>query len=50
MEQLDEKIVNSVQQQVLELSDYLNSRILGQKGLISRLLIALLADINNVEC
>lgn len=44
MEQLDDKIANIVQQQVLQLSDHLNSRILGQKGLISRLLIALLAD------
>ena len=34
----------SVQQQVLQLSTYLNTRILGQKNLISRLLIALLAD------
>lgn len=44
MEQLDDKIVASVQQQVLQLSSHLNSQILGQKGLISRLLIALLAD------
>ncbi|MFA6303412.1 MAG: MoxR family ATPase [Legionella sp.] len=44
MEQIDEKILNPVQQQVLQLRDYLNSRILGQKALISRLLIALLAD------
>lgn len=33
-----------VQQQILQLKDHLNSRILGQKPLISRLLIALLAD------
>ena len=33
-----------VQQQILHLSAYLNSRILGQKNLVSRLLIALLAD------
>jgi MoxR-like ATPase len=32
------------QQQLLALRDYLNSRILGQHNLISRLLIALLAD------
>lgn len=44
MEQSDDKIVNSVQQQIMQLSAHLNSRILGQKGLISRLLIALLAD------
>jgi MoxR-like ATPase len=44
MEQLDEKIVISVQQQVLQLSNHLNSQILGQKGLVSRLLVALLAD------
>ncbi len=34
----------TVQQHMLQLSTYLNSRILGQSGLISRLLIALLAD------
>lgn len=34
----------TVQQHVLQLRDYLNSRILGQSGLVSRLLIALLAD------
>lgn len=44
MEQLDDKAVGSVQQHVLQLSQYLNSRILGQNELISRLLIALLAD------
>ena len=33
-----------VQQKILELSAHLNERILGQKGLVSRLLIALLAD------
>jgi MoxR-like ATPase len=44
MEHLEEKIVNSVQQQIVQLRDYLDSRILGQKALISRLLIALLAD------
>lgn len=33
-----------VQKQVLELSAYLNTRILGQEKLVSRLLIALLAD------
>lgn len=44
MEQLDDKIKYTVQEQILELNHYLNSRILGQTGLISRLLIALLAD------
>lgn len=36
--------VQTVQAHVLQLSRYLNSTILGQSGLISRLLIALLAD------
>ncbi|MBI2787029.1 MAG: AAA family ATPase, partial [Legionella longbeachae] len=40
----DNKTENSVQQKIAQLSHHLNSRILGQKGLISRLLIALLAD------
>ena len=44
MEQTDVSAMQSAQQQVLQLSTYLNSRILGQKNLISRLLIALLAD------
>lgn len=44
MEQLEETTTMTVQQQILQLSAYLNSRILGQKELISRLLIALLAD------
>ena len=44
MEQVDISSTQLVQQQVLQLSAYLNSRILGQKNLISRLLIALLAD------
>lgn len=44
MEQVEEKVTNSVVQQVLQLRDYLNSRVLGQKALINRLLIALLAD------
>lgn len=35
---------NAVQEHVLQLSDHLNSRIIGQTNLISRLLIALLAD------
>ncbi|TAL62825.1 MAG: AAA family ATPase [Legionella sp.] len=44
MEQVGDRIVDSVQKQVAQLGNYLNSQILGQKGLISRLLIALLAD------
>ena len=44
MKQLDISSPHPVQQEVQRLSDYLNSRILGQKNLISRLLIALLAD------
>lgn len=44
MEQLEEKIMDSVQKELLQLSQHLNSRILGQQSLISRLLIALLAD------
>ena len=44
MEQADVTTMKAVQQHVLQLSTYLNSRILGQKSLISRLLIALLAD------
>jgi len=45
MEQVeDNKTGNAVQHQILQLSHRLNSRILGQNGLISRLLIALLAD------
>ncbi|WP_115303889.1 AAA family ATPase [Legionella beliardensis] len=44
MEQLDLSKIEMIQQQILQLNDHLNQRILGQKGLISRLLIALLAD------
>lgn len=45
MEQLDlDSTAQTVQQQFLQLSSYLNKRILGQEGLMSRLLIALLAD------
>jgi MoxR-like ATPase len=44
MEQINNSSTQLAQQQVLQLSAYLNSRILGQKNLISRLLIALLAD------
>ncbi|KTC88045.1 MULTISPECIES: AAA family ATPase [Legionella] len=44
MEQLDLSSTQAVQQQLLQLSEHLNGRILGQKGLVSRLLIALLAD------
>lgn len=44
MKQMDVPAKQVVQQQMLQLSTYLNTRILGQKNLISRLLIALLAD------
>lgn len=44
MEQLDVSSAQSAQQQLSQLSTFLNSRILGQKNLVSRLLIALLAD------
>lgn len=44
MDQIDVSRNNSVQQSILQLNAHLNSRILGQKALISRLLIALLAD------
>jgi MoxR-like ATPase len=36
--------IETVQSQISQLNAYLNARILGQKGLISRLLVALLAD------
>lgn len=44
MEQVEISSSSRVQHQVLQLKTFLNSRILGQEGLISRLLIALLAD------
>lgn len=45
MEQVEKnKTADSVRQQILQLNHHLNAQILGQKGLISRLLIALLAD------
>lgn len=44
MEQIDVSSSPHAQQQMLHFSTYLNTRILGQKNLISRLLIALLAD------
>ncbi len=44
MDQVEFSSTQTVQQHVLQLRDYLNSRILGQAGLVSRLLIALLAD------
>jgi MoxR-like ATPase len=43
MNQVDVAEVN-VQERVSKLYDYLNSRVLGQQALVSRLLIALLAD------
>lgn len=44
MEQTNNAATQTVQQRVLELKAHLNQRILGQSGLVSRLLIALLAD------
>ncbi|WP_131782515.1 AAA family ATPase [Legionella gresilensis] len=44
MEQIDLSKIEMIQQQILQLNNYLNQRILGQRGLVSRLLIALLAD------
>jgi MoxR-like ATPase len=44
MEQPVDSMINDVQQHLVHLSHHLNARILGQKGLVSRLLIALLAD------
>lgn len=44
MTQIELVVNKTVQQQLLQLRDYLNTRILGQKDLVSRLLIALLAD------
>lgn len=44
MEQLDATTLQTVQNQIFQLKHYLNSRILGQETLVSRLLIALLAD------
>lgn len=44
MQSVEVSAVNQVQQQILRLKDFLNSRILGQHDLITRLLIALLAD------
>jgi MoxR-like ATPase len=44
MEQMEIEAASEIHQQIIKLSNHLNSRILGQKELISRLLIALLAD------
>lgn len=44
MEHLNLSAPECVQEQFLQLSTHLNGRILGQKDLVSRLLIALLAD------
>lgn len=41
---IDNSLSLTTQQHILQLSTYLNSQILGQTGLVSRLLIALLAD------
>jgi MoxR-like ATPase len=44
MEQMEIEAASEIHQQIIKISNHLNSRILGQKELISRLLIALLAD------
>lgn len=44
MEQSKEHAVTAVQKQITELHQYLNTRILGQTALMTRILIALLAD------
>lgn len=44
MEQSKEYAVTAVQKQISELHQYLNTRILGQTALMTRILIALLAD------
>jgi len=44
MEQIDLVNIQTVQQHILNLNNHLNERILGQQALVSRLLIALLAD------
>ena len=44
MEHTNVSSAQAVQQCVLQLNAHLNARILGQTGLVSRLLIALLAD------
>lgn len=45
MEQIDTAVAaDNIQQQISHLSAFLNARILGQEALVSRLLIALLAD------
>ncbi|WED43039.1 AAA family ATPase [Legionella cardiaca] len=44
MEQLDVTSQKTVQEQLSQISTHLNTRILGQQELVSRLLIALLAD------
>lgn len=44
MSAVDEKATSKVQQKILGLRSHLNEQILGQEGLVSRLLIALLAD------
>lgn len=44
MEQTKDRAATAVQEQIVELSRYLNTRVLGQAQLVSRILIALLAD------
>lgn len=41
---MSETNVNSLREQILTLSDFMNGRILGQERLVSRMLVALLAD------
>ena len=41
---MPESEVNSLRAQILILRDFMNSRILGQQRLISRMMVALLAD------
>lgn len=44
MDQTDLNDKNSTRQQIARINEYLNAQIIGQKTLVSRLLIALLAD------
>lgn len=44
MEHIKHRSSLSIQEQIVELSSHLNTRILGQTGLVSRILIVLLAD------
>ena len=44
MEQVKQDATSHIQEEVLQLFNHLNGRIIGQKALMSRLLVALLAD------